>query len=118
MRGRRRAAWPWARCVVWVGGEWRKGYTIDKGIFRRREGGKEGRTYRGMVGGDSEAVEEGVEPGSDERDLNEGLGFPRVEKIRKSMRIERQKKDMPMSVKKDVLFVVCVPGDKGQGHGQ
>jgi hypothetical protein len=31
-----------------------------------------------MVGGGPEAVEEGIEPSSDEGDLNEGFGFPRV----------------------------------------
>lgn len=56
-------------------GGWRDG---------EKKRGRKGRTYRGMVGGGPEAVEEGVEPGSNEGDLNEGFGFPRVEEKEKA----------------------------------
>lgn len=48
-------------------------------LGRKKEGGRQRKTYRGMVGGSSKAVEEGVEPSSNEGDLKEGFSFPRVQ---------------------------------------
>ena len=60
-----------------------------------------------MVGGGPEAVEEGVEPGNDEGDLNQGLGFPRMEEIRKGMLVRRQKRDRPRC-RREIRTFCCV----------